>query len=97
MAQAPEVAVRKVPEQRRFEIFVGEARVGLATYRDEAGRRVFEHTETDPAHQDQGLAGELVRAALDETRAEGLRVVPQCPYVAEFIDRHPEYGDLVDA
>jgi predicted GNAT family acetyltransferase len=53
------------------------------------------HTEVDPALEGQGIGGELVRQALDDVRAHGLRVRPSCPFVAAYIRRHPEYADLV--
>ena len=84
------------PERRRFEIFVDDTRVGHASYRDEPGRRVFTHTEIDPAFEGRGLGGRLAAFALDETRAENLRVVPVCSFIAGYIERHPEYRELVD-
>ena len=57
---------------------------------------VFTHTETDPGFEGQGVASVLVRWALDDVRARGLRVVPVCPFVKGYIARHSEeYGDLV--
>jgi predicted GNAT family acetyltransferase len=85
------------PERRRFEIFVGDTRAGLAAYRDQPGRRVFTHTEVDPAFEGRGLGGRLAAFALDETRAEGLGVVPLCSFIAAYIERHPEYQGLVVA
>jgi predicted GNAT family acetyltransferase len=92
-----DVEIRHLPERRRFEIYLAGERVGLATYHDESDRRVMLHTEIRPDLGGRGLAGQLVRAALDATRAEGLLVVPQCPYVKDFIEKHPEYADLVGA
>jgi predicted GNAT family acetyltransferase len=83
------------PARSRYEIFVGETRAGLAAYRDEPGRRVFTHTEVDPALRGRGLAGRLAVYALNETRAEGLRVVALCPFIAAYIERHPDYRDLI--
>ena len=57
---------------------------------------VFTHTETDPSFEGQGVASQLVRWALDDVRARGLRVQPQCPFVQAYIaGNHDEYGDLV--
>jgi uncharacterized protein len=89
------VEIRKVPDRHRFEILVDGEQAGLCNYRDESERRVFIHAEIDPAREGQGLGGKLVAAALDATRAEGLAVVPDCPFVAAFIERHPDYADLV--
>lgn len=89
------VEIRQISERHRFEIQVDGKAVGLSTYRDDGGIRTFIHTEINPDHEGRGLAGRLVGAALDETRGEGLLVVSQCPYVKAFIERHPEYADLV--
>jgi hypothetical protein len=90
-----DLEIRQAPDRHRFEIFLEGERVGLVTYRDQGDTRTFVHTETDPDKQGQGLAGNLVKYALDATRADGLRVVPECSYVSAFIERHPEYADLV--
>ena len=56
----------------------------------------FTHTETDPSFEGQGVASQLVRWALDDVRARGLHVQPQCPFVEAYIEKHlEEYGDLV--
>jgi predicted GNAT family acetyltransferase len=69
--------------------------VSHADYRVEGDRVLMHHTYTDPAHRGQGLAEVVVRHALDEFRRDGRSVVPQCWFVAEFIELNPEYGDLV--
>ena len=53
------------------------------------------HTEVLPAFSGQGHAATLARSALDDARARGLTVRPDCPYVASYIEKHPEYADLV--
>ena len=83
------------PERSRFEIFDRDHVAGFAAYERRPGEITFTHTEVEPAYEGQGMAGELVRAALDQARAEGLRVVPRCPYVKKWISRHREYRDLV--
>ena len=65
-------------------------------YRRQDGRLIIDHTGVPEAIGGRGVAGALVRAALDYARAEGLRVLPLCSYSAEYIQRHPEYADLVD-
>ena len=66
-------------------------------YRRQGGRLLIDHTGVPEAIGGRGVAGELVRSALEYARAEGLRVVPLCSYSAEYIRRHPGYADLVDA
>ena len=56
---------------------------------------VFPHTVIEPSMRNRGLGAELVRGALDDVRARSGTVVAQCWYVAEFIDQHTEYADLL--
>jgi predicted GNAT family acetyltransferase len=55
---------------------------------------VMTHAEVHPSIEGRGIGGQVVRAALDDARARGLRVVPRCPFVHAYIRRHPEYRDL---
>ncbi|MDY6996689.1 MAG: GNAT family N-acetyltransferase [Actinomycetota bacterium] len=80
----------------RFTISVDGREVGVADFVDRDGRRVFPHTAVDRQFQGRGLATILVRHALESTRPTGLRVVPRCWMVAEFIEKNPEFADLVD-
>ncbi|MGV9803475.1 GNAT family N-acetyltransferase [Mycobacterium sp. NPDC003449] len=81
----------------RFTIEVDGTTVGLADYQDRDGRRIFPHTEVQPAYRGRGLATLLIAEALRRTRSAGLRIVPTCWMVAEYIDKHPEYADITDA
>jgi predicted GNAT family acetyltransferase len=74
----------------RFEIRVDGTLAGFTQYVHRARRYIFVHTEMDPAREGEGLGSTLIRAALDAVRAEGERVVPLCPFVAGWIDRHPD-------
>lgn len=78
----------------RWEIRVGGELVGFAAYQRTPDEIVFTHTEIDDGHEGEGLGGTLVRAALDDVRAEGLRALPVCPFVQAFLDRHEDYQDL---
>jgi predicted GNAT family acetyltransferase len=90
-----EVVVVDVPARERYEILVGGELAGFIAYRLAPGRIVFVHSEIDGAFEGQGLAGRLARHALDDARARGLTVVAECPYIATWIERHPDYGDLL--
>ncbi|MFD4292880.1 GNAT family N-acetyltransferase [Rhodococcus sp. NPDC058505] len=84
------------PEQNRFEILVDGTVAGHADYTViDGGVRDFDHTVTDPEFQGQGLAGKLVAAALDATRADGITIATSCSYVQAYVARHPEYQDLL--
>ncbi len=61
------------------------------------GALVIEHTLVPEAIGGKGIAAALVKAALEHARGAGLRVVPDCSYAAEYVRRHPEYADLVEA
>ena len=56
---------------------------------------IIEHTEVPVELEGKGIAGRIVRTALDYARAQKLKVMPLCPFTAGFIHRHPEYQDLV--
>lgn len=79
---------------RRFATEVDGHEAELV-YRRQNGSLVIDHTGVPEAIGGRGIAGQLVKAALDYARAEGLRVVPACSYAAAYIQRHPEYADLV--
>jgi hypothetical protein len=83
------------PEKHRFEITVDGEVAGYTEYRSAPGVRAFVHTIIEERFEGRGLAAELVAAALDATRTEGLLVEPYCPYTKSFIAKHPEYLDLV--
>jgi predicted GNAT family acetyltransferase/glutaredoxin len=92
-----EPTVVNVPEASRYELRAGDRVIGEAAYHRRNGRIAFTHTEVDEALEGQGLGGRLAATALDDARRQGLEVVPLCPFVARFIERHPEYEDLVAA
>ena len=80
----------------KYTIAVDGETVGLADVADRGNQRVFYHTEVEERFGGRGLATILVREALEATRAEGKRVVPVCPMVADFIKKHPEFDDITD-
>ncbi|MBQ1073827.1 N-acetyltransferase [Micromonospora sp. C31] len=83
------------PAKHRFEILVDDALAGFTAYLPRGEVLVFTHTEIDPRFQNMGVGAALVGGTLDELRERGTAVVPRCPFMAAFIDRHPEYADLV--
>jgi uncharacterized protein len=90
-----QVEVSDNPAQHRYEVLVDGEVAGASYYRDEDGIRVVTHTEVGDEWEGQGVGSRLVAGALDDIRARGLRVRPVCNFAAGYIDRHPEYGDLV--
>jgi predicted GNAT family acetyltransferase len=81
----------------RYEIQADGATAGFTAYEPTSTARSFTHTEIDTVFEGKGLGSVLVRQALDATRADGLSVLPFCPFVRAYIERHPEYRDLVPA
>ena len=70
--------------------------VGLTSFAERDGQRIFLHTEVKPQYEGRGLAGILVAAALEATRADGLRAVAVCPMVAAYVAKHHDFDDIVD-
>ncbi|GGB27017.1 N-acetyltransferase [Sphingomonas metalli] len=67
----------------------------VAAYQLEGDTIVFTHTVVPPAVEGRGIGSRLIRGALDDVRDQGLKVIPQCPFVRAFIQKHPEYRDLL--
>jgi predicted GNAT family acetyltransferase len=91
-----DVTIADEPGSERFVIRADGADVGEITYTERHGRRILVHTGVDEAFEGQGIAGRAAAALLDEMRARGELIVPLCPYLHRYIERHPEYDDLVD-
>ena len=86
--------IRHDARRRRFEARLG-GHAAVLDYRLDEGRMTITHTGVSPAIGGRGVAAALVRAALEFARAEGLRVVPACSYVAAYLRHHPQHADLV--
>jgi hypothetical protein len=91
----PQVELARDPERERYVVRVGGEEAGFAQYRDRGELLAFIHTEIDDRFEGQGLGGRLVSFALDDARSRGLAVLPFCPFVNGYIERHREYADLV--
>lgn len=89
MATNDEVEVRNEGERNRFVLEV-DGHVAHLDYRREADRLVLVHTEVPDELGGKGLGGRLVEAAVDEAAAAKLVVVPECPFAASWLDRHPD-------
>ena len=78
----------------RFELNVG-SQTAFANYRETPQAVIITHTETPRALRGQGIASELVKGALEMIRADGHKVIAGCGFVVDYLDKHPEYADLV--
>jgi predicted GNAT family acetyltransferase len=86
--------VRDNPERHRFELDA-DGHVAFSTYQREGGVLTVLHTEVPKALEGRGIGSRLARGLLDIARAQGLKVRPRCSFVKAYIDRHPEYADLL--
>jgi hypothetical protein len=87
-------AVRDNPALSRFELDAGGA-TAILNYRLDHGVMALNHTETPPQARGQGIASRLVAGVLETARTRGLKVVPRCPFVRDYLAKHPEFSDLV--
>ena len=78
----------------RFEQAIG-ADVAVAEYVKRGDTLVFTHTKVPEHLEGQGIGSGIAKFALDKARAEGLKVEAKCPFIADYIDKNPEYKDLV--
>ena len=92
-----EVTVYDNKQRSRFEARIGEALAGILAYTVENGVIVMPHTVVEPQFEGRGIGGLLAETALDDARERGLKVAPRCWFVAAYIEKNPEYADLVVA
>ena len=92
----PSVDVVDHPLGGHIDAVIDGATAGSAFYRIVEGRVVVTHTEVKDEYEGQGVGTAIARTLLDQIRANGQQIVPLCPFFAGFIERHPEYADLVD-
>ena len=78
-----------MPEESRYELRLGGHLIGLAAYRRRNGRIAFTHTEVDESCEGRGFGSRLAAAALEDARRQRLEIVPLCPFIAHYIERHP--------
>lgn len=88
-----ELDIRHQPDARRFEVVVQGTRCVLDYTLIDGGMAIV-HTGVPPAVAGRGIAGELVRSALEFARAQGWKVRPLCSYAVAWMDRHPQFADL---
>ena len=91
-----EAVVEHHPERNSFEIDLGKERAVL-DYVRRGPSIVFTHTGVPPAFEGRGIGARLVQAGLDWARTQKTSVVPACSFVHVYIQRHPEYANLVSA
>ncbi|WP_432506776.1 GNAT family N-acetyltransferase [Kineococcus arenarius] len=95
VAPEQQLVVTDNAELSRFEGRVGGELAAVAVYSPAPRFLVFSHTEVLPGFESRGIASAVVRHALEEVRERGLTAVPLCPFVSRWIQRHPEFSDVV--
>jgi predicted GNAT family acetyltransferase len=96
MTEVTEVTgVNGRPGEGRFEVTVGGRTAELITV-TEGGRMLLVHTEVPDELAGHGVGGRLVRAALDRAVAQGLTLVPLCPFARHWLEEHPELAGSAD-
>lgn len=78
--------------KHRYELNV-DGSVAFANYRLSPGIVIITHTETPAALRGRGIASQLVKGAIEQIRADGLKVVAGCGFVADYLAKHPEFAD----
>ena len=86
--------VRDNTQRHRFELDA-DGHVAFSEYKREDGILTIMHTEVPKELNGRGIGSALARGLLDIARAQGLKVVAKCPFIAGYIGKHPEYADLV--
>jgi len=93
---AAETTVTDNESESRYEIRLGDELAGFVTYKRRPGRIAFQHTEVDDRFGGQGIGSALAKHVLDAAREAGDVVVPICPFIRAYIERHPDpYLELV--
>jgi uncharacterized protein len=95
MRRRSQPEVRDNPDRSQFELLVDGRRVGYMRYRRFPDTIDLIHTEILPQHEGKGYGSFLIASALARAREEGLAVIPHCPFVRGYIERHPAALDLV--
>lgn len=96
MSDGPVTEVHDDADDSKYTITVDGAVAGSARYVRRGGRTFFVHTEVDPSFEGRGVGSQLAEGALAAERSAGTPVVPLCPFIRHYIDRHSEYAESVD-
>ena len=95
-ASSEEPTVTDNPEQSRYEAHLGDQLAGYVEYERVGGLVAFTHTVVPDEFGGRGIASAMASASLDDAREKNLKVRPVCPFYVRYLERHPEYADLLD-
>ena len=93
--EAEPIIVDNNTDKQQYEAKLNGKVVAFAEYRPIGQSVMFTHTEVNEDLEGKGVAGQLIRFALEDTKAQGLTAIPMCPFVKIFIQRHKEFIDVV--
>ena len=94
---ATNVVIRDNTVEDRFELFVNDMPAGVLAYRMQGEKYALIHTEIDPEFEGLGMGSRLISGTLTQIRAGGHTVLPICPFVLSYLERHPDDLDMVAA
>ena len=86
--------VRDNTARNRFELDA-DGHIAFSNYKRTDGVLTILHTEVPKALEGHGIGSVLIRGVLDTARSQGLKVIAICPFAKGYIERHPEYADLL--
>lgn len=87
--------VKRNEDEQQYEISLGGGQMAILAYDERNERMVLTHTEVPASHEGKGLGSQLVKAAANDARERGLKIVPQCSYARTWFERHREQGDVL--
>ena len=90
-----EIAIVDNADKKQYEARIGDRVVGFSRYGRVQDRVVFLHTEVDESMEGRGVGSRLAAEAIADVRAKGLRITARCPFIAAWLERHPEHADLI--
>lgn len=88
--------VRDNTKLHRFELDT-DGHIAFSEYKRGEGLLTIMHTEVPKELEGRGIGSALIQGVLDTARAQGLKVKPLCPFASSYIERHPDYADLMQS
>lgn len=89
------VILRNNTADQRYELVRNDEVVAIAEYRVSGNEVTMTHTKVETENEGKGLGSELARQALDDLKARGMRIVPACHFIADYVRKNSQYAELV--
>lgn len=94
-ADLDRLAFERDERAARYTAKLDETLAAVVEYSMRDQTMIIVHTGTKPEFRGNGIAARITRHVLDDARARGIKIIPECPYTAQFIAEHQDYADLV--